>query len=281
MKIFNKIIGNNGNKPLQAKNKVSLPIETPFRIFGLIFLLLLIASVSMIIITVRDSLVDKKVSQLLDEFYQNGLKYGLAIDDIIIEGREKTTKEDLLNAIGLSRENNILDTDLKEIKQKIEQLPWVEKADIKRTYFPNILQVKLYEKEVLALWQNDGKFYPLDMNGKIIDAEYVAHKPILVITGENAPEHIIKLLKITSQNPELNNRIVAAVLFSQRRWNLIFDSFENGITVKLPQDDMQQAWKKFVKINNQYDVLNRKLTIIDLRYKNKVSVALSNTVDEK
>ena len=258
-----------------------MPIETPFRIFGLIFLLLLIASVSMIIITVRDSLVDKKVSQLLDEFYQNGLKYGLAIDDIIIEGREKTTKEDLLNAIGLSRENNILDTDLKEIKQKIEQLPWVEKADIKRTYFPNILQVKLYEKEVLALWQNNGKFYPLDMNGKIIDAEYVAHKPILVITGENAPEHIIKLLKITSQNPELNNRIVAAVLFSQRRWNLIFDSFENGITVKLPQDDMQQAWKKFVKINNQYDVLNRKLTIIDLRYKNKVSVALSNTVDEK
>ena len=40
---------------------------------------------------------------------------------------------------------------------------------------------------------------------------------------------------------------------------------------------MQQAWKKFVKINNQYDVLNRKLTIIDLRYKNKVSVTLSDT----
>lgn len=271
--MFNKKFN---EKPLQAHNRVFLPVEAPFRFLGLLFILLFIASISMIIITVRDDLVNKKISQMLNDFYEYSLNYGFAIDDIIIEGREKTIKEDLIKKIGLNRDNNILDTDLSEIKRKIEELPWVEKADVKRTYFPNTLQIKLYEKKVLALWQNEGNFYPLDMNGKIINAEYIAHKPILVITGDNAPEYINSLLKITSQNPELHNRIVAAVLYSSRRWNLIFDSFEDGITVKLPQENVDEAWKKFVKINNQYGVLNRKLTFIDLRYKDKVSVTLSD-----
>ena len=33
---------------------------------------------------------------------------------------------------------------------------------------------------------------------------------------------------------------------------MIFDSFENGVTIKLPQEHMERAWEKFVKINNQY-----------------------------
>ncbi len=268
-------------KPLQSRNRVSLPVEAPYRFFGLVFILLFILSVSMIIITLRDDLVNKKVKQIFDNFYAFSLQHGFGIDDIIIEGREKTVKEDLLLKIGLNRQNNILNTDLADIKKRIEELPWVENADVKRTYFPNTLQIKLYEKQVLALWQNEGKFYPLDMNGKIIEANYSAHKPILVITGDDAPEHIKELLEITSQNPELHKRIVAAVFFSGRRWNLVFDNFEDGITVKLPQEDMEKAWKKFVKINNQYGVLNRKLTFIDLRYKNKVSVTITGAEDNK
>lgn len=275
-KLLRNLFKNTNDKPLQSKNRVKLPVEAPYRFLSLLIFLLIISSVSMIIITIRDSLVDKKIEQMLNKFYDISLNYGFSIDDIIIEGRNKTIKEDLMSKINLSREDNILNTDLKEIKRKVEELPWVEKADVKRTYFPNTLQIKLYEKQVLALWQNEGKFYPLDMSGKIIDAEYIAHEPILVITGEKAPEHINQLLEVTSKNFELHNRIVAAVFFSERRWNLIFDSFENGITVKLPETDMHKAWEKLVKINNQYGVLNRKLTFIDLRYQNKVSVALNN-----
>ncbi len=281
LKIFKALFNKTKEKPQQNSHLVCLPCVAPFRFVSLLIFLMLVTSVSMIIITIRDNLIDKKTEQLLNDFYKYTLNYGLGVDDIIVEGREKTIKEDLLAKLQLNRNDNILNTDLLDIKQKIEELPWVEKADVKRTYFPNTIQIKLYEKNVLALWQNEGKFYPLDMNGKIIDAEYVAHEPILVITGEKAPEHIVELLEITSENADLHNRIVAAVFFSGRRWNLIFDSFENGVTVKFPQEDLKDAWKKLVKIHNQYGVLNRKLTFIDLRYKNKVSVALSNTPDEE
>ena len=276
-RLIKNLIKGSKEKPLQAKNRISLPVVAPIRFIALFLILLGTFSVSMVIITIRDSLVNKKIDQMLNSFYEFTAQHGLNIDDIIIEGREKTTKDELSAKINLQRENNILSIDLNDIKSKLEELPWVKAVDVKRTYFPNILQIKLYEKEVLALWQNDNKFYPVDMNGKIINAEYVAHKPILVITGENAPEHINELLKITSSDSQLQKRIVAAVFFSNRRWNIIFDDFETGITVKLPQEDVEQAWEKFVKINNQYGVLNRKLTFVDLRYKDKVSVALSNT----
>ena len=45
------------------------------------------------------------------------MDYGLAIDDIVIEGREKTVRDDLIEKIGLSRNDNILDTDLGAIKK--------------------------------------------------------------------------------------------------------------------------------------------------------------------
>ena len=276
-KFIKNFLNKSKEKPLQAKNRISLQVEAPIRFFALTLILLGIFSVSMVIITIRDSLVNKKIEQIMDSFYEITAQHGFNVDDIIIEGREKTTKEELLAKINLKRENNILDINLNELKNKIEELPWVRAADVKRTYFPNTLQIQLYEKEVLALWQDNNKFHPIDMSGKVIDAEYVLHEPILVITGENAPKHINELLEITSSEPELSKRIVAAVFFSNRRWNLVFDDFEKGITIKLPEEEVKQAWDKFVKINNQYGVLNRKLTFVDLRYKDKVSVALSDT----
>ena len=50
----------------------------------------------------------------------------------------------------------------------------------------------------------------------------------------------------------------------------------NGITVKLPEEDVDTAWKKLVKLDKTRGILKRKLTFIDLRLKNKVIVKISN-----
>ena len=63
---------------------------------------------------------------------------------------------------------------------------------------------------------------------------------------------------------------------SKRRWDLIFDDVENGIIVKLPQENVEDAWKKLIKLDKTKGILKRKLTFIDLRLKNKVVVKISN-----
>lgn len=264
-------------KPFQGKNRIFLPVEIPYRILGNILILGVIASICAILITIRDDLINKKVESLLNDFYTFSLHHGWAIDDILIQGRDKTSLQDLQNKINMSRNHNILQVDLRELKNALEELPWVKSAEIRRHFFPNILQIRLHEKEIIALWQYGNKFYPVDTTGSLIDVAYTPDKPALIIVGRNAPKKINDLLKITSVNPELHQRIKAAILYAGRRWDIVFDDIENGITVKLPEKDIEQAWEKFAKINTRHGLLKRKLTIIDLRYDNKISVTVDNS----
>lgn len=272
-----KIINKDREKPLQAKNRVFLPMEAPYRFVGMLIMITLIFIGAVCIITIRDDLINKKFNHMLDDMFAYSAHHGWGINDILINGREKTSLADLNAVINLNRQDNILSIDLEKMKENLESLPWIEQAQIKRNFFPNTLSITLREKDVLALWQYGNKFYPVDINGKLIDAEFTPHKPILVIVGRKAPEKINSLLKITSSSPSLQKRIKAAVLHSGRRWDLIFDNIENGITVKLPENNTQQAWDKFVKIDNLHGLLKRKLTFIDLRYEGKIIVGVNDS----
>ena len=275
--IFKKITQNKREKPLQSKKRLMLQAQAPQRFLGNVLMLSLIAACALILVTFRDDLINKKFDNLMYRFYEITLKHGWAIDDILIQGRQKTNLQDLRNQIGLTRNNNILETDLQELKIKLEELPWVKNASVKRRFFPNVLQIKLEEKEVIALWQYGNRFYPVDTTGKLIDAAYTPRQPILIIVGRKAPEKINDLLKITSTTPELNQRIKAAVLHANRRWDVIVDDIKDGITIKLPEENLKQAWEKFNDINLKHGLLKRKLTIIDLRYQNKISVTIDDT----
>lgn len=89
-----------------------------------------------VIITIKTNLIGRKLTDLSTEFYNYSAGLGFKIDDIVITGRDKTAKQDILNALQLSRETNILNLDLRYLQQKVEQLPWVRHAVVKRRFFP-------------------------------------------------------------------------------------------------------------------------------------------------
>lgn len=271
---FNK----KANSSETGHNEISLPMVWPYRLSANIITLAFIASVAVIIVTLRDNLIDKKVDQFLNDFYAYSAQHGWRIDDIIIQGRGKTPKEDIIRKLNFGHDDSILQVDLKDVKNKIEQLPWIRSAAVKRGFFPNILHISVTEKNIIALWQFKDKFIPIDQSGHVIEADYIPTKPILIIVGAKAPEKINQLLEVISSSPEIYARMKAAKLYAGRRWDIILDDFETGLTIKMPENDMDKAWKKFVKINKQHGLLKRKLTFIDLRYKNKLIVTVDGSV---
>ena len=258
------------------ENKIYAPVLWPYRWLGNMILLGFIWLLTFGVITVRHNLVSKHIDSLLTEIYNKTATAGWGLDDITLEGREKTSKDDVLHVIGLKRGDNILEIDLKAVCEKVKTLPWVKEASVSRRYFPNVIHISIREKKVKSIWQYQNEFYPIDEDGKIIETEYVLQKNILQIVGQGAPEHINSLLKIIENDKELFARVKVANFISERRWNLIFDDVLNGITVKLPEDDVADAWKKLVKLDKTRGILKRKLTFIDLRLKNKVIVKISN-----
>lgn len=267
--------------PVTIPSRISLPREWPFRLAGNLFLLGVIFMLASVIITIKTNLIGRKLIDLSTEFYNYSAGLGFKIDDIIITGRDKTAKQDILNALQLSRETNILNLDLRDLQQKVEQLPWVRHAVVKRRFFPNIIQIDIRERQVQSIWQLDHKFRPIDGEGNVIEADYTPDHPILLIVGEGAPENITALMKSITDDQNIFQRIKVANYISGRRWNIVLDDVENGITVKLPEKHIDEAWKKLLKLNTTQGVLKRKLTIIDLRFPNKVIVKLGKMTPEE
>ncbi len=262
-------------------NVVQLEREWPFRLIGNLLMLGTVLLVVAVILTLKNDLVNKRIQGLTEDFYLWAGERGLTLEDIIVSGRQRTTKTEVELAVGVTRGDNMLKMDVYAIKQSLEQLPWVKNADVGRGFFPNVLNVTLEEKQVAAIWQLNEKFYPLDEEGKVIKADFRTREPILLIVGAQAPEHLTELLTVINDtNPEYLKRIKVANFIAGRRWNLILDDIVSGITIKLPDEGIAEAWKKMLNLDKTKGLLKRKLTIIDLRLPDKVIVKLRKTKGE-
>ena len=268
---------NSGTKTID--NKVYLPQEWSQRLLGSLFVLAIIGVLASFVVTVKERLVSKELETLKQEFYKYTDKLGFTIDEIVVQGRLRTDKIKLANTIGLGRKDNIFEVNVYDLQKRLQQLPWVRSVSVRKTYLPNVLNIALEEKQVQSLWQISEKFYPIDEDGKVIEADYIPDKPILLIVGAGAPENINSLLKIIKKENAIFKRVKVANFISTRRWNLVLDDVRDGITIKLPEQNVEEAWKKLIKLNTTKGILKRKLTIIDLRFKGKIGVKLRKSKD--
>ncbi len=264
-----------------ADKRISLPRLWPYRLIGNILLLVLLCCMSIGLIIIRENLVSQQLNSLSDYFYSVTSRLGFTVDDILVYGRNKTSMEEINNIVNTRRGDNILSLNIRQMKTDLEQLPWVKSASVSRSYLPNILKISLKEREISSLWQFNNRFLPIDTEGAVINAEFAPSHPILLIVGRGAPEHLNELLSVIGNDSEIAPRIKAANFISGRRWDLILDDIEHGITVKMPAEDMGLAWGKLLKLNKTKGLLKRKLTIIDLRFANKVLVKPRRMSDEE
>ena len=260
--------------PVLISPQIWLPQVWVYRFIGNLFLLSVIIATAFGIFTIKSNLIGKQLGTLSHQFYTLSGSFGFNIDDVVISGRHHTDKKALAEVLNIDRNSNIMQLDLPKIKETLETLPWIKKVNLHRTYFPNILQVDIQEREVKSIWQFENNFYPIDAEGNIIDAEYIPTSPILLIVGAGAPENIKDLMTSIQDDEEIFKRIKVANFISKRRWNIVLDDIENGITIKLPENDIHEAWQKLLNLNKSVGILKRKLTIIDLRLQGKVIVRL-------
>ena len=186
-----------------------------------------------------------------------------------VEGRKETPKDDIMLALGAMKGDPILEIDLEAARQRIVDLPWVTSAVVERR-LPGTLRVTLTEAEPLALWQKKGDFYLVSDSGDVLAVKDVARFGKLpVIIGDAAPQKAGDLFAMLGLEPELEKRVTAAVLVGNRRWNLRLD---NGVDIKLPEVAAGAAWQKFASLEKQHHLLDKDISIIDLRQDDKLVV---------
>ena len=198
---------------------------------------------------------------------------GLSVEHVTVEGRTNTDPADILDALGAVRGTPILDIDIPLAQQRVAALPWVRSVEIVRR-LPNSLHINLEEYVAFALWQRDNRYSLIAQDGTAITEVSEAPPGMVILVGADAPVHASGLFGALSTQPHLTARIKAAVRFGGRRWNVMLDTIESGITVKLPENGVSAAWDGLAAIDAEHDLLNRAVSEIDLRIIGRLVVKL-------
>lgn len=194
---------------------------------------------------------------------------GFVVRDVFVVGREVTPRNALLKAVGVKPGAPILALDLEDARERVMALPWVREASIERV-LPDTLVVHIVERKPLALWQHRGKFTLIDEEGQEIVRDDIAafgHLPVVV--GDGAPAHASDLLRMLETEPDLAKRVTAAIWVGNRRWNL---RMTGGVDVRLPETDVEIAWRRLATYQRQYALLDKEVQSVDMRLADRLIV---------
>ena len=188
---------------------------------------------------------------------------GFKIENILITGTRNLSNNYIKDIIEIYKDGSIFNIDLSSIYNKIKQNSWVKEVSIERV-LPNIIKIKILENQPIAIWQNKKNNKLITANGDIIfDGNVNDFKnDFPIIKGNKSKENISSILEILETNQNFYENIWSLTFINERRWDL---HFNQGLVVRLPSKDIKKAWEKIIKLQKNYNVLNLKLTEIDLR----------------
>ncbi len=111
-------------------------------------------------------------------------------DDLEISGGENVSRRQVMEVMGGDIGRNIFFVPLEQRKHQLEEIPWVESADVMRL-LPNKLRVTIQERTPVAFVQLGPKIELIDAHGVVMDMPANAAKrysfPVIVGMGENEP----------------------------------------------------------------------------------------------
>jgi cell division septal protein FtsQ len=258
-----------------------------FKKFIITAILLIIFSL-LVVIILRPQFVIKFYQESLVSVF-SALSFGDIKDGkIIINGCNHTKKEDIEkivnNLIAGNHQSHISFVDNKlnyktlisEIKNKIKsELPWVDKVLVARNLANNSLIIEISEYVPFAILKDGDKKYIVDKDGDMVLVDDISeYGHLVILSGKKANENVKSLFNILAINPSLNSNIYSANWVGKRRWDI---RFENGLIVKLPENDINKAWEKLIKIYSlPGSMIN--LNMIDLRLDGKIYLEYKDNV---
>jgi cell division protein FtsQ len=160
-------------------------------------------------------------------------------------------------------------TDLSDVKDKLEQRPWVESAAVRRVW-PDRLAIEIREKKPLAYW-SDGRL--VSRSGEVFapsNPEVAGKLPLLSGPDERVMD-VIRMAQIMSDTLAEYSLGFAGLSLEQRgAWTL---TLSNGIEVVLGRDQVTERFERFVTVYQERLVSRaNEVKRVDARYSNGVAV---------
>jgi cell division protein FtsQ len=203
---------------------------------------------------------------------------GFAVEDLKVSGNIQTSEIEIFQQLDLDGSTSLISLDVEEVRQRLAKLPWVSDVEVQKVY-PKTVEVRLKEREAFGIWQHGNDLSVIEASGSVIaplrDNKF-ASLPLFV--GRDAETAAAAFLGELKSWPEISNRVRAYVRIAGRRWDLHLD---NGIVVKLPEDNLSKALYRLSRFDSEQQVLSRDVASVDLRLPDRTTVRLTEGAAER
>jgi cell division protein FtsQ len=198
---------------------------------------------------------------------------GFRIAAVALSGQRHVTREEVLATAGVTGTASLLLLDVEAARDRLKRNPWIADATVLKLY-PDQLQIGIKERAPFALWQKSGRVSAIADDGTVLEA-YVDPRLLRLplVVGVGAEVRAKEFLSLLSRYPELRDQVRASILVGERRWNL---QLKNGIEIRLPEADVEQALVRLVAFDHDKKLLSRDIVIVDLRLPDRLTVRLSD-----
>jgi cell division protein FtsQ len=263
--------------------------------FALFAKLMLVIFLLLLIFTSVFSGVKDYFSQA---WYQFTAKQGFELENVIIQGQVNAPTSDILRAIDAMKGTPLFALNLEEIKKGLDSSSWI-KASVVERRLPNSLYIAINERNPVAIWQSNNKLYLIDEEGERISGKDIAKFPdLILVVGDEANIYAKSLLDDLSASPDLMQKIISAVRYGNRRWDLNFEdddlsdsdsaleskenevfnvaeniadkiSKKRQINVKMPEGDFATAYQYIETLHKNNKFFGSNIKTLDLRNNDK------------
>ena len=197
---------------------------------------------------------------------------GFGIEAVKLSGQREINEFQILEALEIHEGSSLALFDADSARDRLGRMAWVKHASVMKLY-PSTLQVNIEEKVPYALWQRGDLVSIVNESGEVItddvDGRYAN---LLLVVNHGAQRRAREINTALETVPQLRPRVRAAFLISERRWDL---QLENGISVRLPEENVEAALADLVEMDKENGLLSRDIVAIDMRLADRITVRLS------
>lgn len=190
-----------------------------------------------------------------------------------VEGCSKDLAEAVRAKLGLDLPKSSFDLDLEAARARIGGLDAVKSAEL-RVRAGGVLEVRVTEREPVAVWRNDSGLVLVDETGHRV-ADLIARTDrgdLPLIAGQGADAATPEALAILAAAGPIAGRIRGLVRMGERRWDVVLDRDQR---ILLPASQPVRALERLLALDRAQDILGRDVRAVDLRLGQRPVLRLS------
>jgi len=194
----------------------------------------------------------------------------LPIDSIRLVGRfEHVGQQQLQKQLEPYLGQGFFTVDIKGLRRKTEQLPWVRESRVRRIW-PNRLQLRVIEREAVARYDDT---HLIDSNGDLFVADARAFATLPLINGY-AKQSRQLLENYANLAPRFESIGLKIAEWKEDDKGSLNFRFDNGMELRIGSREREQKIEQFLAVYPKYIAPQQdRIAVIDFRYSNGFAVA--------